>query len=224
MISSEQKRLGPRNRQSDCRMEMICLRKRTELQVPRIFRTGARLFGIVLVVLNVSACSDWLPHVDLAPTYEPPQYVVPASWHGASPFVEARPSDGELRPDWWTLYNDPVLNKLDRTGHGGESGSAGRRGAVRPGPRCHDEGPLAADPADRFGRESHRQSAPYRHAGSRPGHSDNRPRRSRWGHRVLGARFLVGDPQRDAGGDLPRRGARLGLGSRPPQPAGRNCV
>jgi NodT family efflux transporter outer membrane factor (OMF) lipoprotein len=93
-------------------MEMICLRVRTEPQVPRIFRTGARLFGIVLVVLNVSACSDWLPHVDLAPTYEPPQYVVPTSWHGASPFVEARPSDGELRPDWWTLYNDPVLNKL----------------------------------------------------------------------------------------------------------------
>ena len=93
-------------------MEMICLRVRTEPQVPRIFRAGARLFGIVLVVLNVSACSDWLPHVDLAPTYEPPQYVVPASWHGASPFVEARPADGELRPDWWTLYNDPVLNKL----------------------------------------------------------------------------------------------------------------
>ena len=31
---------------------------------------------------------------------------------GASPFVEARPSDGELRPDWWKLYNDPMLNKL----------------------------------------------------------------------------------------------------------------
>ena len=58
------------------------------------------------------ACSDWLPAVDLAPTYEPPQYVVPASWHGSSPFVEAKPSDDELRPDWWKLYNDPVLNKL----------------------------------------------------------------------------------------------------------------
>ncbi len=69
--------------------------------------------GLLLLAFHLSACStDWLPHVDLAPTYQPPQYVVPASWHGESPFVEANPSDGELRPDWWTLFNDPVLNKL----------------------------------------------------------------------------------------------------------------
>jgi NodT family efflux transporter outer membrane factor (OMF) lipoprotein len=69
-------------------------------------------FGL-LFALTLSGCStDWLPHADLAPPYQPPQYVVPTSWHGASPFVEARPSDGELRPDWWTLYNDPVLNTL----------------------------------------------------------------------------------------------------------------
>lgn len=56
--------------------------------------------------------TDWLPHVDLAPPYDPPQYVVPVSWHGASPFVEAKPSDDALRPDWWTVYHDPVLNVL----------------------------------------------------------------------------------------------------------------
>ncbi|MGH7228041.1 MAG: efflux transporter outer membrane subunit [Nitrospiraceae bacterium] len=61
----------------------------------------------------MSACtSDWLPHLDLSPTYEPPQYVVPASWHGETPFVEAKPSDGELRPDWWKLYDDALLNSL----------------------------------------------------------------------------------------------------------------
>jgi outer membrane protein, multidrug efflux system len=53
------------------------------------------------------------PAVDLAPTYQPAQFVVPASWHGSSPFVEAKPSDGELRSDWWKLYNDPILNKLE---------------------------------------------------------------------------------------------------------------
>lgn len=63
--------------------------------------------------LSVSACSDWLPRVDLAPPYQPPQYVVPDSWHGASPFVEAKPSDGALRSDWWKLYNDPTLNRLE---------------------------------------------------------------------------------------------------------------
>ena len=66
----------------------------------------------VLFLLSVAGCSDLFPTVDLAPTYQPPEYVVPASWHGASPFVEANPSDGELRPDWWTLYNDPVLSNL----------------------------------------------------------------------------------------------------------------
>jgi NodT family efflux transporter outer membrane factor (OMF) lipoprotein len=52
------------------------------------------------------------PTLDLSPAYQPPEYVVPASWHGASPFVEANPSDGELRPDWWTLYDDAVLTRL----------------------------------------------------------------------------------------------------------------
>lgn len=68
--------------------------------------------GLFLLVLTLSACGEWLPHVDLAPPYQPPQYVVPASWHGASPFVEAKPSDDELRQDWWKLYDDPVLNRL----------------------------------------------------------------------------------------------------------------
>jgi NodT family efflux transporter outer membrane factor (OMF) lipoprotein len=65
------------------------------------------------LLLALAGCAlDWLPHADLAPEYRAPQYVVPASWHGASPFVEATPSDGELRPDWWTVYDDPVLNGL----------------------------------------------------------------------------------------------------------------
>jgi outer membrane protein, multidrug efflux system len=78
----------------------------------RVPRAASRY--AVVIALTVSGCStDWLPHVDPAPTYEPPQYVVPVSWQGSSPFVEARPSDGELRSDWWMLFNDPVLNKLE---------------------------------------------------------------------------------------------------------------
>ena len=73
---------------------------------------SAACFGL-LFALTLSGCNtDWLPHVDLAPTYQPPQYVVPASWHGASPFVEANPSDNELRPDWWKVFNDPILDSL----------------------------------------------------------------------------------------------------------------
>lgn len=76
--------------------------------------SGGVRAGAVLLALAVPACSgDWLPHADLAPDYQPPQYVVPASWRGASPFVEAKPSDGELRSDWWKLYDDPVLTLLE---------------------------------------------------------------------------------------------------------------
>ena len=66
----------------------------------------------VLLGLTLTACSDMFPTLDLSPAYQPPEYVVPASWHGESPFVEAKPSDAELRPDWWKLYDDPVLTTL----------------------------------------------------------------------------------------------------------------
>ena len=37
-----------------------------------------RAFGLVLMCLQLTACgTDWLPHVDLSPPYQPPQYVVP---------------------------------------------------------------------------------------------------------------------------------------------------
>ena len=75
-------------------------------------RCTAAWFSL-LFVLTLSGCNkDWLPHADLAPTYQPPQYVVPASWEGASPFIQAAPSDHELRPDWWKVFNDPILDDL----------------------------------------------------------------------------------------------------------------
>lgn len=54
-----------------------------------------------------------MPGLDLAPAYTPPEYVVPASWRGSSPFVEAKPSDAEIRTEWWRLLQDPVLNQLE---------------------------------------------------------------------------------------------------------------
>jgi NodT family efflux transporter outer membrane factor (OMF) lipoprotein len=80
-----------------------------------IWNTWFRKIGLSLVLLNLPACG-WFPAVNLSPKYEPPQYVVPDSWHGASPFVEAKPADGELRPDWWKLFDDPVLDKLVEQG------------------------------------------------------------------------------------------------------------
>ena len=90
---------------------MTCKRVPSRAEVSRTSRASALSAGIVLLALTLPACG-WFPAVDLSPTYTPPQYVVPASWHGSSPFVEAMPADSELRPDWWKLYDDPVLNRL----------------------------------------------------------------------------------------------------------------
>ncbi|WP_348759767.1 efflux transporter outer membrane subunit [Candidatus Methylocalor cossyra] len=76
------------------------------------FSSLAARCGGFLLSLGLSACVNG-PAVDLAPAYEPAKFVVPASWHGSSPFVEAKPSDGEMRPDWWKLFGDPVLNQLE---------------------------------------------------------------------------------------------------------------
>ena len=82
---------------------------RTRPKRRHILRAWVRCSVVLLIPLHLSAC---LPHIDLAPDYQPAKFVVPASWHGASPFVKANPSDGELRQDWWKLYEDPILNKL----------------------------------------------------------------------------------------------------------------
>jgi NodT family efflux transporter outer membrane factor (OMF) lipoprotein len=66
----------------------------------------------LLPLLLLAGCNS-MPGVDLAPAYEPPEYVVPASWRGASPFVEARPSDAEIRTEWWRLFHDPALDRLE---------------------------------------------------------------------------------------------------------------
>jgi len=71
--------------------------------------------ALLIIILNLSACG-WFPAVNLAPEYEPPQYVVPDSWQGMSPFVVAKPSDEVLRPDWWKLYDDPTLDRLIEQG------------------------------------------------------------------------------------------------------------
>lgn len=77
-----------------------------------IFRAHARSSFISLLALTLSACING-PAVDLAPPYKPEEFILPDSWRGSSPFVKANPSEGELRQDWWKLYNDPVLNKLE---------------------------------------------------------------------------------------------------------------
>ncbi len=74
-------------------------------------RPCLRLATRLVVICSLAACA--FPAVDLAPPYQAPHYVVPVSWQGSSPFVEATPSDQVLRPDWWKEFRDPTLDSLE---------------------------------------------------------------------------------------------------------------
>ena len=86
-------------------------RLRLRAEVSRTSRAAVRWASFMLLALILPGCS-WFPALDLSPSYKPPEYVVPASWRGSSPFVEAKPADNELRQDWWKLFDDPALNSL----------------------------------------------------------------------------------------------------------------
>ncbi|MBO1326715.1 efflux transporter outer membrane subunit [Acetobacter sp. TBRC 12305] len=60
----------------------------------------------LLGLFSLSAC-------DLAPAYQPPHYIVPASWHGEGLFHDAAPQSVALRSDWWTQFGDTQLNTLE---------------------------------------------------------------------------------------------------------------
>lgn len=78
----------------------------------RCKRIRSRTVGALTLALALGACNA-MPHVDLAPPYEPVDLVVPENWRGASPFAVARPADAEIRTDWWKLFHDPVLDRLE---------------------------------------------------------------------------------------------------------------
>ncbi|MGB8330206.1 MAG: efflux transporter outer membrane subunit [Polyangiales bacterium] len=79
-------------------------------------RIGSFL-GVARAVLVCSALA--LPAcinrgaIDLAPKYALAKFEVPAEWSGSSPFVEAHPSDGVIRRQWWKIFGDPVLDALE---------------------------------------------------------------------------------------------------------------
>jgi outer membrane protein, multidrug efflux system len=51
---------------------------------------------------------------DLAPDYQPPQYVLPADYKGSGPFTIAHPRDAPPRGPWWEGFHDAFLNQLEQ--------------------------------------------------------------------------------------------------------------
>jgi NodT family efflux transporter outer membrane factor (OMF) lipoprotein len=63
--------------------------------------------GIALGVWILAGC-------DLAPVYDPPHTLLPDSYQGSGAFRVARPEDAlSPRGDWWTLFDDEQLNRLE---------------------------------------------------------------------------------------------------------------
>ncbi len=71
----------------------------------RCVRAASRVAAALLLGL-ASGC-------DLAPQYRPPHYVLPDSYAGSGPFRRADPADAVPRGPWWTLFGDPLLDRLE---------------------------------------------------------------------------------------------------------------
>ena len=68
---------------------------------------GIAVFSFAFAVTLLSGC-------DLTPAYDPPQFILPASYQGSAPFTVANPDEAlSPRGDWWTLFGDSELNRLE---------------------------------------------------------------------------------------------------------------
>jgi outer membrane protein, multidrug efflux system len=65
-------------------------------------------------VLMTAVGAALLSGCDLAPVYDAPHFILPASYQGSGPFAVATPG-GALSPrgNWWTLFGDERLNQLE---------------------------------------------------------------------------------------------------------------
>lgn len=70
--------------------------------------------ALAIALLASSSGLALLTGCNLAPVYDPPRFILPASYQGSGPFTVANP-DQALSPrgDWWTLFGDPDLNRLE---------------------------------------------------------------------------------------------------------------
>ena len=73
----------------------------------RTFASSAARIILLIAAASAGACA-------LGPDYEPPPTPVPYAFSELPGWKIARPSDGIVRGDWWTIYGDPTLDSLER--------------------------------------------------------------------------------------------------------------
>lgn len=65
-----------------------------------------RIVPVLVVALSLSGCM-------VGPQYRKPAVTVPPAYKEAAGWIRAVPADGALKGDWWKIYRDPVLDRLE---------------------------------------------------------------------------------------------------------------
>lgn len=62
---------------------------------------------VVCAILALTGCAA-------GPNYQRPTVPTPPAWSTEAPWRAAAPKDGVPKSAWWTLYQDPVLDQLEK--------------------------------------------------------------------------------------------------------------
>ena len=76
-----------------------------------------KLTCVFVMILLIASCGAKRDIIDLSPEYNPKKLIVAKDFRGKSPFKVATPAENTYSGEWWKLFNDPVLNKLQEKFH-----------------------------------------------------------------------------------------------------------
>src|ERR1700761_2286206 len=65
------------------------------------------------LLLSLSTACRALSGCVVGPHYSRPDAVISPTFKEAEGFTPAEPADAINRGDWWTVFNDPILNQLE---------------------------------------------------------------------------------------------------------------
>ena len=103
----------------------------------------APVTGILLLALLLPAASVQAGPLTVGPDYQPPTNAFPAQYKGGTIRrigKPANPLDHVPKGDWWTVFGDSDLDRLEAQAAAGQPATPGRRRprgtGPRHGPRC----------------------------------------------------------------------------------------
>ncbi|HWK33400.1 MAG TPA: hypothetical protein VNR51_06945, partial [Hyphomicrobium sp.] len=74
-----------------------------------VFRLNCSLRSMLCAALAVGVCG-----CEVGPDYIPPWTAVPTHYKEIEGWKPIQPLDAIDRGEWWLIYNDPILDRLER--------------------------------------------------------------------------------------------------------------